>query len=167
VASNWYVLHCKYRKEESLYQFLVKKGYQVFYPRLRVDPVNPRAKKEKPYFPQYMFVFSDLSKTNESVFMRMPYVITLVKFAGEPAIVPQPIIAALQTNIEEINRHQALEEEFYKGESVRINKGPFSGYEGVFDKNFSGEERVQILLTLLQDKKIKVDVSKSDITKKD
>lgn len=167
MASNWYVLHCKYRKEDSLFQFLVKKGFQVYYPRLKVDPVNPRAKKEKPYFPQYMFVYSDLTQSNESVFMRMPYVITLVKFAGEPATVPQHIIAALQTNIEEINRHQTTEEEFSKGETVRIVKGPFSGYEGVFDKNFSGEERVQILLTLLQDKKIKVDVSKSDITKND
>ena len=166
MTSYWYVLNCKYRKEDSLYQLLVKKGYQVYYPTLKVDPVNPRSRKEKPYFPQYMFVYSDLMQTNESIFMRMPYVVSLVKFGGVPATVPAQLIEALQKKVEEINQEQTPEYEFFEGESVRILEGPFSGYEGVFDKNFSGEERVQILLTLLNDKQIKLDLSRSDLTKK-
>jgi transcription antitermination factor NusG len=146
---------------------LLTKGYEVYYPTLKIDPVNPRAKKERPYFPQYMFVNTDLKETQEQVLQRMPYVISLVKFGGIPATISQRAIKMLRSKIDQFNENHEPEKEFEKGDIVEIVEGPFSGYEGIFDKSFSGEQRVQILLTLLSDKKLRVELSKSDLNKKE
>jgi transcriptional antiterminator RfaH len=159
------VIQNKYQKESSLYQLLVDKGFEVFYPRLRVNPVNPRSKKERPYFPGYMFVYTDLSKVQLRTFQRMPYAIGLVNFGGEPATVPEHVIDTIRKNLDELNLDMSPNEKFTSGEAVKVLNGPFSGYEGIFDKSLAGEARVQILLSLLNDKKILLELSAADVAK--
>lgn len=163
--AHWYVLQNKYQKENSLYRVLVDKGFEVFYPRLRVNPVNPRSQKERPYFPGYMFVFTDLTKVNIKTFQRMPYVIDLVNFGGRPAEVPEYVIDSLRKNLENQPEGSGIQRKFNHGESVKILKGPFTGYEGIFDKSLAGETRVRILLSLLDNKKIMLELSVSDVSK--
>jgi len=163
--SRWYVLQNKYQKEDRLYRLLVDKGYEVYYPRLRVNPVNPRAKKERPYFPGYMFVQSDLSKDHLRVFQRMPYAIGLVSFGGVPAVVPDHVIDTLKKNLDSEMIRKPSGKKFVSGDRIKILKGPFSGYEGIFDKSLAGESRVQVLLSLLNDRKIMIELSARDVEK--
>ena len=37
-----------------------------------------------------------------------------------------------------------------------IRSGPFSGCEGIFDKRLDGNERVQVLLNLLQNRQMRL-----------
>ncbi|HEB63956.1 MAG TPA: hypothetical protein ENJ02_00220, partial [Chloroflexi bacterium] len=67
MSANWYVLRSKARKEDAVYAQALQRGLEVFYPRLRVNPVNPRARKVRPYFPGYMFVRVDLEAVGRSV----------------------------------------------------------------------------------------------------
>lgn len=163
--AQWYVLQNKYQKENSLYRLLVQRGFEVFYPRLRVKPVNPRSKKEKPYFPGYMFVFTDLSEVNIKTFQRMPFVIDLVNFGGSPAVVPDYVVNALQKDLENQSETMYAPKKFNPGERVKVLQGPFSGYEGIFDKGLAGETRVRILLSLLGNKKMMLELSTDDISK--
>ena len=165
MISQWYVIQNKYQKESSLYKLLVDKGFEVFYPRLRVNPVNPRSKKERPYFPGYMFVYTDLSKIHIRTFQRMPYAIGLVNFGGEPAAVPDHVIDTIRKNLDECESDFISQAKFESGEAVKVLNGPFSGYEGIFDKSLAGETRVHILLSLLNDKQILLDLSSTDIEK--
>ena len=165
VIGQWYVIQNKYRKESSLYRLLEDKGFEVFYPRLRVDPVNPRSKKEKPYFPGYMFVYTDLSEVQIRTFQRMPYAIGLVSFGGVPATVPEHVIATIRNNLELDQSEIKSKKKFHQGEAVKVLSGPFSGYEGIFDKSIAGETRVHILLSLLNDKKVLLELSAADIEK--
>lgn len=150
MEKGWYALRCKPRKEDAVWQQLRSKGFETFYPRLKVTPVNPRAKKLKPYFPGYMFVQIDLEKIGNSVFQWMPHTLGLVSFGGEPAAVPDNLIHAIRLRVDEIN--QAGGEVFdglKSGEVVQISNGPFAGYEAIFDARLPGSVRVRVLLQLL------------------
>ena len=70
---GWYALRSKPRKEEALWGQLLARGFETFYPRLRINPVNPRARKLAPYFPGYMFVYADLEEVGPSTFNYMPF----------------------------------------------------------------------------------------------
>jgi hypothetical protein len=59
MAGFWYAVRSKPRKEDILSRQLRAQGFEVFYPRVRVHRVNPRARKLEPYFPGYMFVQAD------------------------------------------------------------------------------------------------------------
>ena len=92
---HWYALRSKSRKEDAVWRQLQSQGYEVFYPNLRVHPVNPRSRKIVPYFPGYLFVEADLEQSGISVFQWMPHTVGLVSFGGEASIVPENLILAI------------------------------------------------------------------------
>lgn len=150
MEKGWYALRCKPRKEDVVWQQLQSKGFESFYPRLKVTPVNPRAKKLKPYFPGYMFVQINLEQVGNTVFQWMPHTLGLVSFGGEPAAVPENLIHAIRLRVEEINQSGGeLFDGLKSGEVIRINNGPFAGYEAIFDACLPGSVRVRVLLQLL------------------
>ncbi len=146
----WYALRCKPRKEDVVWQQVRSKGFETFYPRLKVTPVNPRSKKLKPYFPGYMFVQFDLDQVGNSVFQWMPHTLGLVSFGGEAALVPENLIHAIKLRVDEINQSGGeIFDGLQSGDVVRINHGPFAGYEAIFDERLPGSVRVRVLLELL------------------
>ena len=163
----WYTLRSKPRKERALYQYICSEDVDCFYPRVRVNPVNPRARKIKPYFPGYMFVQVDLEEVGCNRFRWIPHSLGLVRFGGVPALVPENIIQGIQRTVEKIN--EAGGEELFHlqpGDQVTIEDGPFAGYRGVFDTRLSGTERVRVLLSMLQQsREIPVELSVGQITK--
>jgi transcription antitermination factor NusG len=150
MAHYWYALRSKPRKEDVVWRQVHNGGFETFYPRLRVNPVNPRSKKIKPYFPGYLFVYADLDEVGLSVFRWMPHAIGLVSFGGEPAAVPENLIHAIRKRVEEIaDAGGEVLDGLKHGDVVRISDGPFRGYEAIFDDRLPGKERVRVLLELL------------------
>lgn len=146
----WYALRCKPRKEDVVWRQVQNQGLSVFYPRIRVVPVNPRSRKVKPYFPGYMFVQANLEITGKSTFQWMPHTLGLVNFGGEPAIVPENLLHAIRLRVDEINAAGGEVFEGLKpGDVIKINEGPFKGYEAIFDTRLPGSVRVRVLLELL------------------
>ena len=147
---NWYALRCKPRKEEVVWRQVQNQGFSVFYPRLKVVPVNPRSRKIKPYFPGYLFVQANLEQIGKSTFQWMPHTLGLVSFGGEPATVPENLLNEIRGRVDAINAAGGeLFEDLKAGEPVRISNGPFSGYEAIFDPRLPGSVRVRVLLELL------------------
>ncbi len=154
MAEHWYAMRSKPRKEDVVSKQARDQGFDVFYPRLRVNPVNPRARKVKAYFPGYLFVHIDLERVGISVFQWMPHAIGLVAFGGEPATVPDHLIAAIRQKVEEIAAAGGEVLEGLKpGDKVMIDYGPFAGYEAIFDARLPGNERVRVLLQLLSNQR--------------
>ncbi len=154
MSEYWYALRSKPRKEEVVYRQIVNQQIEVYYPRIRVHPVNPRARKIQPYFPGYLFVHVDLEAIGFSYFQWMPHTMGLVCFGEEAAIVPDNLIFELRKRIKEIAEAGG---EFFdglkRGETVYISQGPFAGYEAIFDARLPGSERVRVLLKLLNDQR--------------
>ena len=165
---HWYALRSKSRKEDAVWRQLQTQGYEVFYPCLRVHPVNPRSRKIVPYFPGYLFVEVDLEQSGISVFQWMPHTVGLVNFGGEPSIVPENLILAIQKRVDEINEAGGeIFDGLKPGEKVWISDGPFQGYEAIFDGRLPGSERVRVLLEFLGNRrKVPVVLDASQIVRK-
>lgn len=159
MAAYWYALQSKPNKEEALYKQLETQGFEVFFPRIRVNPVNPRARKIKAYFPGYMFVLTDIKTVGISTFQWMPFARGVVAFDQEPATVPDTLIRALQRRIEEVNAAGGeVFSDLHQGDTVFIQDGPFSGYEAIFDVRLAGSERVRVLIKLLSERQVPVEM---------
>jgi transcription elongation factor/antiterminator RfaH len=164
MAESWYVIRSKPNKEEFLAGQLSAYGIKVFYPRIRVKTVNPRARKLKAYFPGYLFVHVDLETVSLSSLHWMPGAVNLVSFDGQPASVPETLISAIERQMEQINTSQKKMLLGLKpGDVVSIQDGPFAGYEAIFDGQISGRERVRVLLTFLQKRQIPVELRENQI----
>lgn len=150
MSSQWYVLRTKPHKERSVHRLLQSKEVTVYFPALKVKPVNPRASKIRPYFPGYMFVQVDLEAEGENALRWVPGTRGLVRFGGEPASVPQELIQQLKYRLARLAQEKPEQERKLKqGDRVRIVDGPFAGYEAIFQAHLSGKERVQVLLAYL------------------
>ena len=164
MANFWYAMRSKPNKESFLAGQLEAHGVDIYFPVLRVNPVNPRSRKLRPYFPNYLFIHVDLEEVNISDLRWMPGASGLVSFDGEPASVPDLLIAAVKKQVDQHNLtlHEQ-KKNFQPGDSVLIQEGPFAGYEAVFDTHISGQDRVRVLLSLLQRRQLPVEISSKQI----
>jgi len=154
MSINWYALRSKSRKEDVVWREVISQGYEVYYPRLRVHPVNPRARKLVPYFPGYLFLRADLEQVGSSIFQWMPHTLGLVSFGGEPAIVPDHLVQEISQRLAEINAAGGETFDGLKqGDRIRISDGPFRGFEAIFDTRLPGSERVRVLLEFLSNRR--------------
>ncbi len=160
----WYAVRSKPNKEDFLARQFESYGVKVFYPRLRVTPVNPRSRKSRPYFPGYLFVHADLTVVGSSTLQWMAGAANLVSFGGEPASVPDSLIHAVEKRVEEINAsNKTGVDKLKRGEPVRIQAGPFAGYEAIFDGRISGQERVRVLLRFLEKRQVAVELEENQV----
>lgn len=167
MPASWYALQSKPNKEDALSEQLLHQGIEVFYPRIRVNPVNPRARKIKPYFPGYMFVRADLKVVGLSAFQWIPFSRGMVIFDQEPAPVPDGLISAIKHRVEQVNASGGeIFTGLSKGDEVLIQEGPFAGYEAIFDVRLPGSERVRVLIKLLSQRQVPVEMHVGQIRQK-
>ena len=157
---RWYVMQSKPRKEIFLRERLRIQRIEVYLPSLRVQPVNPRARKEQPFFPGYLFIHVDLEQISLSELRRIPGATGIVSFGGEPATIGDSLIRTMQVQIEDvIESNDQYADRFQSGDLVVINDGPFANFKAMFDCRLSGQDRVRVLLELLQGQKMRLELS--------
>ncbi len=162
---NWYIFQSKTRKEDLLCEQLRIREIETFFPRVYVQPVNPRARKVRPYFPGYVFGRIDLDEVGRSIVDWIPGALGIVNFGGEPATVPDHLVVSLQQHLQTINASNSKPSVKYQpGDLVAIHGGPFSGYEAIFDVQLPGRNRVEVLLKMLQGYQIRVELPVELIT---
>jgi transcriptional antiterminator RfaH len=160
----WYVMQSKPNKEDALHKQLLMREIEVFYPRILVNPVNPRSRKVKAYFPGYLFVHVDLSITGSSTLQWMPFARGMVSFDNEPAMVPDNLLQAIRNRIGEVNAAGGqVFDGLKKGDMIYIQDGPFEGYEAIFDVRLPGSERVRVLIEWLNRRQVPVELRTGEI----
>ena len=163
MSAQWYALNSKPMKEAFLSSQLLLKGIESYFPCIRVQPVNPRARKVKPYFPGYIFGRIDLQEQTKDR-LWLPGLAGVVSFDGIPSYVPNNLIDAIRRRVDQINMAGGEEVEALKpGDTVMVQAGPFEGYEAILDTRLSGEARVRILLTFLSRPHIPVELPQHQI----
>jgi transcriptional antiterminator RfaH len=155
----WHVVRSKPNHEDFLARELESREIEVFYPLLRANPVNPRARRFKPYFPGYMFVHIDLELINSTVLERVPGAANLVSFGGDVASVPDHLVQAIRRKVDETNAAGGEKQaEIEPGDIVEIDYGPFAGYTAILDASLPGSERVRVLLRMLEKRELPVEM---------
>jgi len=165
---KWYVAHSKPRSEELLWKQFCLQNWESYYPCIKVKTVNPRAQQVQPYFPGYLFIHVDLELTGRSALEWIPGGAGLVSFGGEPAFIPDSLIYTIKERIESLSIDSGKNcIPLRKGDIVTVRDGTFAGYEGIFDIQFSGSERVRVLLSLLDNRLLSVEMPVSYVHRLD
>lgn len=146
---NWYLVYAKPRQEESARTNLERQGYETYLPRMRVARrrLGRRTIRVEPMFPRYLFIRLDKERDNWAPIRSTIGVSNIVRFGPDPTPVPDPLVASIlardNEGVQELPLHQ-----FESGARVRIEEGPFTGYEGIFLAKTS-HERVLVLLDIV------------------
>ena len=112
-----------------------------------------------------MFIRDVAEKNCEAFFNRIPGAIGLVSIGGEIANVPDYFIQIMRIKMERINGCNALvPDKLKKGDLIKIETGPFAGYEAIFDSRITGTDRVRIFLTMLQKRLLPIELSENSIS---
>jgi len=167
MTTYWYVIRSKPQKEIALCSEMTMRGLDAYCPTLRVKPVNPRSRKNRPYFPGYVFVNADLELVGFSALQWLPYSHGLVSFDGEPPTVPEALINSIRKRVEKVNA--AGGEDLFgleSGDEVIIKEGPFAGYQAIFDMGLSGNDRVLVLLKLLEEQHMRLELPANQVRKR-
>jgi transcriptional antiterminator RfaH len=147
--ARWYLIHSKTRQEGVAESNLRRLGVETFCPRFRASKLNrSKAQSEEVLFPGYLFIKVEMS----TEYRKVTYahgVLRVVKFGSTPAVVEEDIIAAIRERA-----HKGLvvlppPSSLKTGQIVRIHKGPFRGFEAIFEKELNGSQRVALLMKTL------------------
>jgi|SRR5688572_11698733 transcription elongation factor/antiterminator RfaH len=162
---HWYALHSKFQQETMLWEQLGLRNIDAYYPRIIVHPVNPRAKKIKPYFPGYMFVNVDLEQVGGSTFQWIPGVARMVSFGNEFTPISDHLMQAIRERVDALNASESKSfENFQQGDLVIVRSGVFAGYEAIFDSRLPGQDRVRVLLQLIENQQYRMVVPAGQIS---
>jgi transcriptional antiterminator RfaH len=164
MPAHWYALQTRALKEEFVAQQLAARELACYYPRLRVRPVNPRARTERPFFPCYLFVRADIEQVGLALFQYLPHTVGLVCCGDLPAVVEDELLESIERRLEQIN--QAGGEIFTQlqpGDRVQITAGPLAGYEAIFDRRLRDSDRVRLLLDLIGSRQTSVELAVSQL----
>ena len=158
---RWFAVCCKPRQETVAEENLLRQGFQVYLPRVRMRQRRRGQWVEavEVLFPRYIFIRVDPKLRSTATVRSTRGVTGMVRFGGQPAVVPDAVMDALKRREDAASGlHQDDRPAFAAGEAVKLVEGPLAGMEGVFTEK-DGDKRVIVLLELLG-KANKVSVSR-------
>lgn len=149
MATSWYVVHSKPRREVLAVSMLEE--------RLRVTVYLPQVEQRyrgglqrASLFPGYLFLHTDLERIEVSAINAVPGVIRLVASGSVPQPVPDAVMDALQQRVAQFDAQGGLPQHpYHEGDPVRLIAGPLAGLEAAFVGPMRPSERVRVLLTFL------------------
>ena len=165
-GERWYAVCCKPRQEAVAEENLLRQGFHVYLPRIRMRQRRRRQWIDavEVLFPRYIFIRVDPQRRSTATVRSTRGVVGLVRFGGRPAVVPDAVMDALKQREDAASGlHQDNRPLFSSGEPVKLVDGPLAGMEGVFTQQ-DGDKRVIVLLELLG-KANKVSVSRDWIAR--
>jgi transcription antitermination factor NusG len=148
---QWYILHTKPRCERRVAVHLHQRGFPVYLPLIWVSPVNPRASRERPYFPGYVFVKVDFLAVGLDVLRWSPGGKGLVELGSQPVALPDTFVTELQQCLDQVRAVGSMAQDGARlSDFLPMSVGPFQGYEGLFNARLYGADRARILLACVQ-----------------
>ena len=157
---KWYVLRAVSGKEVKVKEYietdvklrgLTDKVSQVLVPTEKVVQVrnNKRVVKEKISLPGYVLVEAELVGDIAFTLRNTPNVLGFLGGMDEPTPVRQSEINKYLGKVDELietNDESLLE--FTLGEVVKVNTGPFSGFNGVIEEINTEKKRLKVMVKI-------------------
>jgi len=147
----WYALYTKPHKEEQVRIHLEGQGWEVYLPMIPVPRPRAGRRKERPFFPCYLFVRGN-RETGEVAMLRWtPGLRRVVSYGDMPVVVPDEMVEFIRERLAE--KMAVLKkppgQRFRPGQKVRIVEGPLAAMEAIFERSVSAGERVRVLIDVL------------------
>ena len=157
---KWYVLRAISGKEAKVKEYietdvklrgLTDKVTQVLIPTEKVVQVRngKRIVKEKPYLSGYVLVEAELVGDIAYLLRNTPNVLGFLGGMEEPTPIRQAEINRILGTVDELQ--ETTDEsllEFTVGEVVKVNTGPFSGFNGVIEEINTEKKRLKVMVKI-------------------
>lgn len=149
-VKKWYLVYAKPRQERVARTNLERQGYETYLPLSRETKRRHGRAAEvvAPLFPRYLFIHLDSQTDDWGPIRSTLGVVSLVRFAYQPAQIPDDLVATLRAREDTEGLVAIPRDVFKRGGRVRITDGSFMGYEGIFLAP-TGRDRVVILLDIM------------------
>lgn len=146
----WYVAYAKARQEHVAKENLLRQGYSVYLPQIKVlrrirGHHQPRL---EPLFPRYLFVQPGSADHSIAPVRSTIGITGIVRFSHDPAVIRPETLRGIREL--ELRQSTATDEElnpFRPGERIRVAEGPLSGLEGLVSS--ASQQRIVVLMQLL------------------
>lgn len=146
----WYVAYAKARQEHVAKENLLRQGYLVYLPQIKVlrRIRGLHQARLEPLFPRYLFVQPRSPDHSIAPVRSTSGVSAIVRFGQEPAVMQRETLNAIREF--EARQNAAQNEDispFKCDEQVRVVDGPLAGLEGLITE--VSRDRVVVLMRLL------------------
>lgn len=157
----WYVAYTKPRREELARENLVRQGYCVYVPRLKVlkNVRHGRQVGFEPMFPRYLFLQPGHAGQSIVPVRSTKGVTSMVRFGGVPAVLQQGTVERIREvecrqNAAEFSELDALQ----PGKTILVTTGPLTGLQGLV-KMASGQRVIVLMRLLGEETKVRLSTS--------
>lgn len=143
IGERWYAIYTRSRNEKKVAGLLEERGITAYLPLMKTLRQWSDRKRmvEVPLFNSYIFIFSEPNMIYKA--LQIDGAIYVVKFAGQPAVIPNEQIENLRILLGSSTKFDISFDEFTFGEHVEVIEGPLCGVQGVFVQ-YHGKKRVLI-----------------------
>ena len=140
-----FVDSCECEKKKCIPDKPIEKiGQKIKCPENRVEA---KIELRDRLYPGYIFIKADLDKDLQSLIRRVPRVLGFVSAGGKPVVVSESEIAAIKERLKRgVPKVRKLK--FDIGDKVKINEGPFIGFEGTISEIDPEHEKLIVLVNI-------------------
>ena len=162
----WILVYTKAKQENRANFNLQNQGFVTFLPLISSQKRTEKSKQLSPVFPRYIFVKIDPDLENWITIKSTLGVEKSVMFADKLTSVPNDIIKAIRSKLDDSDVFTEDIEviEYAEGDNVFIDQGRFAGVEAIFLSKKS-KDRVRLLLKLLNTT-VLAEIDESSLRKK-
>ncbi|HXG87863.1 MAG TPA: transcription termination/antitermination protein NusG [Vicinamibacterales bacterium] len=158
-AKSWYIVHTysgfEKKVSESLQQRVQAYGLQEEIGEVLIpteDVVEMRAGKKvvssKRFFPGYILVEMNMTDNAWHVVKNTPKVTGFVGAGAKPTPLTKDEVEQILTQVKTAAEKPKPKYSFDKSDQVRINEGPFAGFNGVVDEVNTDKNTLKVMVTI-------------------
>jgi len=158
-TKNWYIVHTysgfEKKVAESLAQRVQAYGLQNEIGEILIpteDVVEMRSGRKvvtpKRFFPGYILVEMNMSDHAWHVVKNTPKVTGFVGAGSKPTPLSKEEVEQILDQVKAAAEKPKPKYTFDKGDQVRINEGPFTGFNGVVDEVHQEHSKVKVLVSI-------------------
>ena len=159
MAKHWYVIHTQTGYENRVRNLLegkVKAGLakdaisQILVPVEQVSEIKAGKKRisQRKFFPGYILVEMELTDESWYLIKSVPGVTGFVGAGAKPLPLKEDEIDTILKQAKEAKEKPTPKVVFDKGESVRVNDGPFTNFNGTIEEANLAKGKVKVMISI-------------------
>jgi transcriptional antiterminator NusG len=158
-TKNWYIVHTysgfENKVKEALEQRIQAYGLQEDVGEILIpteDIVEKRAGREvksaRKFFPGYILVEMNMTDNAWHVVKNTPKVTGFVGAGSKPTPLSREEVEQILLQVRTAAEKPKPKYTFDRGDQVRINEGPFSGFNGIVDEVNTDKNTLKVMVTI-------------------
>ena len=159
MAKHWYVIHTQTGYEnrvknllEGKIKTILQKDLisQILVPVEQVSEIKAGKKRisQRKFFPGYILVEMELTDESWYLIKSIPGVTGFVGAGAKPLPLKEEEIDAILRQAKDAKEKPTPKIVFDKGESVRVNDGPFTNFNGVIEEANAAKGKVKVMISI-------------------